>query len=65
MIMPCVIKFDHDDGKKLPNHKIELWCGKNPKSAQWLFQDAQHAALADKPVCSSCRARIKNALDDN
>jgi hypothetical protein len=63
--MPCVIKFDHDDGVKLPKHKIVTWCGKTPSN--WMFQDAQHAALATEQgsriaVCRSCRAKIKQAL---
>ena len=61
--MPCVIKYDHEDGKKLPQHKTELWCGGDNKYG-WLFQDAQHAALADKPVCNKCRANIKKALNN-
>ena len=60
--MSCIIKFDHFDGKKLPHHKIELWCGKNPVPLGWLFQDAQHAALADKPICKFCAANVKKAL---
>tara|TARA_B100001057_G_scaffold71365_2_gene65570 strand:+ start:3852 stop:4046 length:195 start_codon:yes stop_codon:yes gene_type:complete len=61
--MSCVIKYDHDDGERLPKHKQELWCGKSRAGFDWCFQDAQHAALADKPICNSCRANIKKALD--
>jgi hypothetical protein len=62
--MPCIIKFDHEDGVRLIKSKVELWCGKKPKPFDWVFQDAQHAALADKPVCNKCRANIKKALDN-
>ena len=61
--MPCVIKYKYDDdGEKLPRHKQELWCSKKRTGFDWCFQDAQHAALADKPVCNSCRSNIKKAL---
>lgn len=63
--MPCVIKFEYDDGVKLPSHKVVTWCSKDPSN--WMFQDAQHAALASEKsyriaVCRSCRAKIKKAL---
>ncbi len=59
--MPCVIKYDHYDGEKLPRYKVITWCGKKPSN--WMFQDAQHAALADKPICNSCKKAIKDALN--
>lgn len=62
--MPCVIKFDHEEGIPLKRSKLVLWCGKESSSFEWYFMDAQHAALADKPVCNSCRANIKRALDN-
>lgn len=63
--MSCVIKFDHDDGVKLRKSKVVTWCGKEPSN--WMFTDAQHAALATEQgsrieVCRSCRAKIKQAL---
>lgn len=62
--MPCVIKFDHEDGKKLPQSKRVLWCDESRSFFDWVFMDAQHAALSDKPVCNKCRANIKQALDN-
>lgn len=62
--MPCVIKYDHDDGVKLRKSKRILWCGRKHHGMDWSFVDAQHAALADKPVCNKCRANIKLALDN-
>ena len=62
--MPCVIKYDHKDGERLSNHEVELWCGKDHNGFIWAFCNAQHAALADKPICNSCRAAIKKALDN-
>lgn len=61
--MPCVIKYEYEGGERLPPHKQELWCGKKRKGHDWCFIDAQHAALADKPICNSCKANIKKALD--
>jgi hypothetical protein len=63
--MPCVIKYEHEDGVKLRKSKVKTWCGKEPSN--WMFQDAQHAALhteqsAGIAVCRSCRAKIKKAL---
>lgn len=61
--MACVIKHDHKDGVKLPRYERELWCGKLSEGGhQWHFQDAQHAALADKPICNKCRGNIIKAL---
>lgn len=61
--MPCVIKYEFDDGIKLRKSKQPLWCGKTRKgSYQWVFSDAQHAALADKPICSCCKANIIKEL---
>ena len=62
--MPCVIKYHHDDGKEIRKCNKPLWCGKKYDGFTWAFQDAQHAALADKPVCNKCRANIKKALDN-
>ena len=63
--MPCVIKYDHDDGVKLRQAKIVTWCGKKP--TRWMFEDAQHAAFSVMhsriSVCRSCRKNIKDALD--
>lgn len=61
--MPCVIKFDHDIGSKLSELRVILWFG--GKKSGWVFQDAQYAALAGKPVCNKCRANIKLALYNN
>ncbi len=61
--MPCVIKYEYNDGERLPPSKQELWCGKKRSGFDWCFNDAQHAALADKPICNSCKAKIKKALD--
>jgi len=63
--MPCVIKYDHDHGIRLRRSEIVTWCGKKPQN--WMFEDAQHAALAVSKsrvsVCRSCRKSIKDALD--
>lgn len=60
--MPCVIKFEYDDGVKLEPHDQKLWCGKKRTGLEWVFCNAQHAALADKPICNSCRANIIKGL---
>ncbi len=62
--MPCVIKYEYDDGIKLKPNELVIWCGKKASGFEWLFQDAQHAALADKPICNKCRAAIKKSLDN-
>lgn len=63
--MACVIKYEYEDGIKLPKSEVVTWCGKKPSN--WMFSDAQHAALATEQgsriaVCRSCRAKIKQAL---
>jgi len=63
--MSCVVKFEYQDGKKLSKSKVVTWCGKDPTN--WMFTDAQHAALATEQgsrisVCRSCRSKIKQAL---
>lgn len=60
--MPCVIKFEYNDGVKLNPNEYVLWCGKKPTGFDWLFSDAQHAALADKPICNTCRTNIIKSL---
>lgn len=62
--MPCVIKYEYDDGVLLKKWEQELWCGKKRGNLHWCFTDAQHAALADKPVCNKCKAAIKKVLDN-
>lgn len=61
--MPCVIKYTHEDGVELPRHKQILWCGRPRAAFDFCFIDAQHAALADKPICKSCKAKIIEALN--
>lgn len=63
--MPCVIKYQWDDGKELPANEQPLWCDKVRTGFDWCFVDAQHAALADKPVCNKCRGNIIKALRGN
>ena len=41
-----VIKYEYRDGERLARHDVETWCGRSPKFAEWLFQDAQHAILS-------------------
>lgn len=60
--MPCIIKYEYEDGIKLPPHKQVLWCGRANDGFTWSFTDAQHAALSDKPVCNKCRGNIIKAL---
>lgn len=61
--MPCIIKYEYENGEKLEPHNQKLWCGKNRTGFDWCFTDAQHAALADKPICNKCKAEIKKALN--
>jgi hypothetical protein len=51
-----IIKYTHDDGKELL--KPTLWCGRENKLG-WLFQDAQHAALAVGGSVAPCKNCIK------
>ena len=60
--MPCVIKYEYDNGVKLKRHEQALWCKKKRTGFDWVFNDAQHAALAGKPICNSCKANIIKAL---
>ncbi len=61
-----IIKYDHDDGKKLPRHKRITWCGRKPNN--WSFQDAQHALLSlDQgqlaQPCRSCLMKMKLVIN--
>lgn len=50
-----VIKFEYNDGIKL--ERPIVWCGEDVTNNQWLFQDAQHVALAvggSIEPCSNC-----------
>ena len=53
-----VIKYTHDDGKRL---KIPLlWCGRKSNGHhEWAFQDAQHVALAVGGSVAPCKSCIK------
>ena len=56
-----IVKYDYRDGVKLAKHEGETWCGHQPQSADWLFQDAQHALLSIEQ-CSSvepCKECLK------
>ena len=52
-----VIKYEYNNGEKLPTP--ELWCGKEPAIAGFLFQDAQHIALASGGSIAPCKNCIK------
>lgn len=57
-----VIKYEYDEGSKL---KFPIsWCGKELKSREFKFLDAQHVALAaggSVQPCKNCiKAIIKN-----
>jgi hypothetical protein len=53
-----VIKHEYNNGEKLLSP--ELWCGKTSEPNQWMFQDAQHAALAaGKSSIAPCKNCIK------
>lgn len=63
-----IIKYDHYDGVKLPLHQIETWCGHQPVAFEWLFQDAQHAALCieqdgSQEPCKQCLKAIRDVID--
>ena len=62
--MPCVIKYEYDNGVKLAPHEHVLWCDKKRTGFDWVFTDAQHAALADKPICNQCKANIIKAIKE-
>lgn len=62
--MSCVIKYDYNNGLKLKPHEQVLWCKKDRTGFDWVFNGAQHAALADKPICNSCKANIIKALKE-
>ena len=53
-----VIKYTHDDGIKLLIP--QTWCKAGLKSNnEWLFQDAQHVALAVGGSVAPCKNCIK------
>ena len=52
-----IIKFEYDDGIKLENPI--LWCGKASSDFGWMFQDAQHVALAVGGSIQPCKNCIK------
>jgi len=60
--MSCVIKFQYKDGVKLSKTNQVVWCGKQIENFDYLFLDAQHAALSDSHVCNSCKVNIVKSL---
>ena len=52
-----VIKLEHESGAKLDQPIV--WCGYPIKYKQWLFQDAQHVALAVGGSVEPCANCIK------
>ena len=52
-----IIKYEYNDGVKL--QVPEVWCGREIKYPSWLFQDAQHVALAVGSSMQPCKACIK------
>lgn len=65
MIGRHIIKYEYEDGTKLTLPAV--WCGAEVTLPQWLFQDAQHAALASEggiPQCKKCLKAIVKALSE-
>jgi len=62
--MACVIKYEYDDDEvSFPEHQQALWCGKFNNEGNWVFVDAQHAALSEyMGICKSCQENIIKAL---
>lgn len=59
-----VIKFEHADGNKLKQPIV--WCDYPITYKQWLFQDAQHVALAvggSVEPCANCIKAIITELE--
>ena len=59
-----IIKYEYEDGVKLKYPSV--WCGEEVKY-DWMFQDAQHAALASTggiPQCKKCLKAIIKALSE-
>lgn len=53
-----VIKNTHKDGKEL--QFPTLWCGnEKARTERWIFQDAQHVALAVGGSVQPCKKCIK------
>lgn len=58
-----VIKYEYNDGKKLI--QPVTWCGRKVwRSHGFLFQDAQHVALASGGSVQPCKSCIKAIIKE-
>ena len=57
-----VIKFDFDEGERLP--EPVLWCGAKSSKGQWYFEDAQHIALSVGGSIAPCKECIKAIISE-
>lgn len=55
-----VIKLNYDDGVKLK--QPISWCGHPITHSEWLFQDAQHVALAVGGSIEPCTNCVKSII---
>lgn len=59
-----IVKYEYDNGVKLPISKRILWCGIDAKKLgfDFTFQDAQHALLAIEQglINEPCKECLKN-----
>lgn len=66
-----VVKYDHDNGVKLPRHKRVIWCGVDAAKIgfDFTFQDASHALLSIENgssilPCKKCLLRMKYLINN-
>ena len=57
-----IIKFEYENGVKLSAPVV--WCGRPATYSQWLFQDAQHAALSVNGEIEPCRNCVKAIIKE-
>lgn len=57
-----IVKYTHDNGEKLKHP--EYWCGKNHKTGDWYFLDAQHAVLSVGGSFNICNDCIKTIIKE-
>jgi len=57
-----VIKFEYEDGVKLAIPIV--WCGKTVSGMEFMFQDAQHVALAVGGSIEPCANCIKAIISE-